>query len=261
MGNVEYSPQDEKHPIKPRSPYGASKAAARHIVKVYRESYNLYAVHGILFNHEGLKRSEEFVTRKITKGIARIVKAIQDGKPFEPIKLGNLDAKRDWSDSEDFCDGVWRMLNQDEFGDLKGYENLIPPWTDLQKRIYFANHIQEYILSSNETHSIREFCEKAIKAAGIEGYWQGKGIDEKFYIADYILDMIDVKSKVIIEVSKEFFRPNEVDLLLGDSSRARAELGWQPKISFDELVKRMVEFDLDEIRARINVAGPSQEKN
>ena len=112
FGDVATIPQDINHPIRPRSPYGASKAACRHLVKVYRESYNLYAIHGILFNHEGTKRGEEFVTRKITNGVARIHHAINNGKSFEPIELGNLDAKRDWSDSEDFVDGVWKMLNQ-----------------------------------------------------------------------------------------------------------------------------------------------------
>ncbi len=111
-GNVAYTPQDENHPAKPRSPYGASKSAARQLVKVYRESYNLYAVQGLLFNHEGVRRGEEFVTRKITKGVARIKKAISEGKSFEPIELGNVKARRDWSDAEDFVDGIWKMLNQ-----------------------------------------------------------------------------------------------------------------------------------------------------
>ena len=141
-GNVDYSPQDMKHPLKPRSPYGASKASARHIVKVYRESYNLYAVHSILFNHEGTKRGEEFVTRKITKNVARIYHAIKNKQSFAPLELGNLDSKRDWSDSEDFVTGVWKMLNQEE--------------------------PKDYILASDETHSIREFVEKAFNRAGID---------------------------------------------------------------------------------------------
>ncbi len=241
FGDVDYSPQDNKHPIKPRSPYGASKAAARHIVKVYRESFNLYALHGVLFNHEGIKRSEEFVTRKITKGIARIVKSIEKGELFEPIRLGNLDAKRDWSDSEDFVEGVWLMMNQPILIKTDGVEH--------QKGTHCGTIInpipKEYILSSNETHSIREFIEKALKFAKIEGYWQGKGADEKFYLADYILDSVNIKSSVIIEVSKEFFRPNEVETLWGDSTPARTELGWTPKISFDNLVKKMLYYDLN----------------
>ena len=130
FGDVDYTPQDIKHPIKPRSPYGASKAAARHIVKVYRESYNLFAIHSILFNHEGVKRGEEFVTRKITKGVARIKNSLDKGEKFEPLQLGNVNSRRDWSDSEDFVKGVWAMLNQSE--------------------------PNEYVLSSNETHSVKE---------------------------------------------------------------------------------------------------------
>lgn len=215
-GNVDYSPQDINHPIKPRSPYGASKAAARHLVKVYRESYNMYAVHGILFNHEGTKRGEEFVTRKISKGVARI-KDTLDSMLFEeeapePIELGNLDAKRDWSDSRDFVEGVWLMLNQDS--------------------------PKDYILSSGETHSIREFIEKAFAVAGIKGSWHGEGLEEVFVDGD----------QVLVKINPEFYRPAEVDLLLGDSTPIRKELGWEPKISFDKLVESMVQYDLDETR-------------
>ena len=215
-GNVDYSPQDINHPIKPRSPYGASKAAARHLVKVYRESYNMYAVHGILFNHEGTKRGEEFVTRKISKGVARIKDAL-DSMIFEeeapdPIELGNLDAKRDWSDSRDFVEGVWLMLNQDS--------------------------PKDYILSSGEAHSIREFIEKAFVVAGIKGSWRGEGLEEIFVDGD----------QVLVKINPEFYRPAEVDLLLGDSTPIRKELGWEPKISFDKLVESMVQYDLDETR-------------
>lgn len=215
-GNVDYSPQDINHPIKPRSPYGASKAAARHLVKVYRESYNMYAVHGILFNHEGTKRGEEFVTRKISKGVARIKDAL-DSMLFEeevpePIELGNLDAKRDWSDSRDFVEGVWLMLNQDS--------------------------PKDYILSSGEAHSIRDFIEKAFAVAGIKGSWHGEGLEEVFVDGD----------QVLVKINPEFYRPAEVDLLLGDSTPIRKELGWEPKISFDKLVESMVQYDLDETR-------------
>jgi len=218
-GNVDYSPQDLKHPLKPRSPYGASKASARHIVKVYRESYNLFAIHSILFNHEGTKRGEEFVTRKITKNVARIYHAIKNSEPFEPLELGNLDSKRDWSDSEDFVKGVWLMLNQEE--------------------------PRDYILSSDETHSIREFAEKAFEAAGIEGVWHGKGISEEYSVPNYAGDIGSIKSSVLLKINEEFYRPAEVELLLGDSSLAREKLNWEPKISFDELVLKMVKFDID----------------
>ena len=217
FGDVDYSPQDIKHPIKPRSPYGASKAAARHILKVYRESYGMYAVHGILFNHEGTKRGEEFVTRKITKGVARIKHHLETKlsiEELEPIRLGNLNAKRDWSDSEDFVDGVWLMLNQKE--------------------------PKDYVLSSGETHSIREFVEAAFKTLEIHGEWIGEGLDEK-----YALD-----GRVLVEVDHSYYRPAEVSLLLGDSSPIREELGWKPKISFDELVKKMVQYDFNEKKTK-----------
>ena len=221
-GDVDYSPQDIKHPIKPRSPYGASKAAARHLVKVYRESHNIYAVHGNLFNHEGTKRGKEFVTRKITKGVARIKQEInahmESGyqSSVRPLELGNLDAKRDWSDSEDFVEGVWLMLNQDT--------------------------PKDYILSSNETHSIREFIELAFDAAGFydtDTEWRGEGLEE-----EYVCN-IGNRWVTLVKINPKFFRPAEVDLLLGDSNPIREELGWSPKVSFDKLVHKMVKFDLD----------------
>jgi GDPmannose 4,6-dehydratase len=219
FGDVLYSPQDIFHPVRPRSPYGASKSSARHLVKVYRESYNLYAVHGILFNHEGTKRGEEFVTRKISKGIARIFHALNNQKTFEPIELGNLDAKRDWSDSEDFVDGVWKMLNQEK--------------------------PKDYVLSSNETHSIREFIEKGFATANIFGVWNGNGTEEQFSITTKCAITNNAQSSVLVKINPKFYRPAEVDLLWGDSTPARKELGWNPKISFDKLVSRMVNYDID----------------
>ncbi len=217
-GNVDYSPQDMNHPLKPRSPYGASKASARHIVKVYRESYNLYAIHSILFNHEGTKRGEEFVTRKITKNVARIHNAIKNNKPFAPLELGNLDSKRDWSDSEDFVTGVWKMLNQKK--------------------------PKNYILSSDETHSIREFVEKAFLRAGIEGVWHGEGLREEYSLPNYVMEEGNVQSSVLVKINEKFYRPAEVELLLGDSTSTRKELDWSPKVSFEDLVNKMVDFDI-----------------
>ena len=219
LGDVDYSPQDINHPVKPRSPYAASKASARHIVKVWRESYGLYAVHSILFNHEGVRRGEEIVTRKITKNVARIKSELtahfESGhqSSVEPMELGNLDAKRDWSDSEDFVKGVWMMLNQDR--------------------------PKDYLLASGETHSIREFAEKAFMFAGISGGWKGEGLNEEYGIQS--------KSEWIslIKINPKFFRPAEVDVLLGDPSSAEKELGWERTISFDSLVERMVKSDLE----------------
>lgn len=217
LGNVDYSPQDENHPLKPRSPYGAAKAAARHIVKVYRESYNLFAIQGLLYNHESERRGEEFVTRKITKNIARIKKAINKNEKFEPLELGNIDTKRDWSHAKDFVRGIWLMLNQSE--------------------------PKEYILSSGEAHTVREFIEKAFKMAGIYGEWVGKDTAEK-YILKKTLNSIYYDNQILVKINPEFYRPAEVDLLLGDSNKAHKELNWKLDISFDSLIKIMVENDL-----------------
>jgi GDPmannose 4,6-dehydratase len=218
FGDVIIAPQTEEHPLRPRSPYGASKASARHLVKVYRESYGLYAIQGWLFNHEGTRRGEEFVTRKITKNVARIKHAIENQIPFEPIKLGNLESKRDWSDAEDFVEGVWLMLNQDE--------------------------PKEYVLSSNETHTIKEFVELAFKAAGIDGIWVGEKLDTLYLLPNYLSDFAGVPQLKLVQIDEKFYRPAEVDLLLGDSTKAREELGWKPKTSFKELVDKMVRHDI-----------------
>jgi len=220
-GDVAYIPQDENHPAKPRSPYGASKSAARQLVKVYRESYRLYAIQGLLFNHEGTRRGEEFVTRKITKGVARIKKAIIEGKSFVPIELGNVKAKRDWSDAEDFVKGIWLMLNQ--------------------------KAPNEYVLSSNETHTIAEFVWYAFKAADIEGAWHGQSESSEFSISTKDAIKYDPVVSVLVKINPKFYRPAEVDLLLGDSTKARKELGWKPETSFEQLVDKMVKNDLKQI--------------
>jgi GDPmannose 4,6-dehydratase len=217
FGNVQYSPQDENHPLKPRSPYGASKAASRQLVKVYRESYGIYAIQGWLFNHEGTRRGEEFVTRKITKNVARIFNALKNKEDFIPLELGNIEAKRDWSDAEDFIEGVWMMLNQDEYNSN------------------YSGEPKEYIFSSNETHTIKEFAEKAFKHAGIEGEWIGEGEHIMFANKD---------KKILIQINPKFYRPAEVEVLLGNSDKARQELNWNPKISFDNLIEKMIKNDM-----------------
>lgn len=245
FGDVIYTPQDELHPFRPRSVYGVGKCSAAYLVKVYRESYKMYAVQGLLFNHESERRGAHFVTRKITKGVAKIAKAIQDGQPFEPIYLGNLDAKRDWSHAEDFMRGVWMMLNQEQFRkDLKD----VPV-----DQLYNKTHT--YVLSSDETHTIREFVERSAEAAGIKGTWVGNGLDERFvFLTDFVKKNNPYCSS-LVAIKQDFYRPNEVNLLMGDSKLARIELGWKPEISFDTLVKRMVSCDLHEIGARPFVAS------
>jgi len=230
-GNVAYVPQDENHPARPRSPYGASKSAARQLVKVYRESYHLYAIQGLLFNHEGTRRGEEFVTRKITKGVARIKKAIVEGKSFEPIELGNVKAKRDWSDAEDFVKGIWLMLNQEKCR------------IDMDSNM----KIEEYVLSSNETHTIAEFVWYAFKAAGVEGAWHGEAELAEFSISTKDAIKYEPIASVLVKINPKFYRPAEVDLLLGDSTKARRELGWKPETSFEQLVEKMVLNDLKQI--------------
>ncbi len=232
FGDVQYSPQDINHPFRSRSPYAAAKVAAHQIVKVYRESYNLYALQPICFNYESERRGEEFVTRKITKGVAKIYHAIKNNFPIEPIELGNLDSQRDWSDCEDFVDGVWKMLNQ---------PTLKP---------------KEYVLASGETHTIREFIEKTVLNSGVIKEWRKK-YDLKgeielswgpFYTEKdaLVLNAVEYTDCFLplIKINSKFYRPNEVSLLCGDSTPIRQDLGWEPKTSFLELVKKMVAHDI-----------------
>jgi GDPmannose 4,6-dehydratase len=199
-------PLKETTPFYPRSPYGCAKVFAYWITKNYRESYNLFACNGILFNHESERRGETFVTRKITRGLARI-KLGKEDKLF----LGNIDAKRDWGHAKDYVYGMWLMLQQDKPDD--------------------------YLLATGETHTVREFAEKAAKHLGFDLVWKGKGVNEKG---------IDKKTgKTIIEIDPKYFRPAEVDILLGDPSKAKKMLGWEPKIKFDELAKLMAQSDLE----------------
>ena len=203
-GLVQEVPQKETTPFYPRSPYGVAKLYGFWITKNYRESYNMFACNGILFNHESPRRGPTFVTRKITRGLNMILKGERD-----TLVMGNLDAKRDWGHAKDYVEGMWRILQADKPDD--------------------------YVLSTNEFHSVREFIEKSFGLKGFDIKWKGKGIEEIGY---------DSKTgRELIFVSEKYFRPAEVEELLGDSTKARTELGWEPKYSFDELVKEMVEED------------------
>ncbi|MBP2316547.1 GDP-mannose 4,6-dehydratase [Azospirillum soli] len=205
FGKVQETPQKETTPFYPRSPYAAAKLYAYWITVNYREAYGLHASNGILFNHEGPTRGETFVTRKITRAVA----AIQLGRQNR-LYLGNLDAKRDWGHARDFVEGMWRMLQQPEPDD--------------------------YVLATGETHSIREFAELAFSHIGRRIVWKGTGVDEK--------GIDEASGEVLIEVDPRYFRPTEVDLLLGDPSKAREKLGWVHRTPFPELVREMVESDL-----------------
>ncbi len=205
FGLVQAVPQNETTPFYPRSPYGVAKLYGHWITKNYRESYDMYACSGILFNHESERRGLEFVTRKITNAVARIKLGLQD-----KVELGNMSAKRDWGHSKDYVYAMWLMLQQDAPDD--------------------------YVVSTGETHEVREFVDLAFKAAGIELEWKGEGVDET---------AVDkATGKVVVSVNPQFFRPAEVELLLGDPTKAETKLGWKREVSFNELVERMVKNDL-----------------
>ena len=231
-GKVRETPQRETTPFYPRSPYAAAKLYAYWITINYREAYGLFACNGILFNHESPIRGETFVTRKITRAVARIKLEMQ-----ETLYLGNLNAKRDWGYAGDFVKAMWMILQQD-----------LP---------------NDYVIATGESHSVREFTEKAFLEAGIELEWRGFGIEETGVVAGINTDSAEVTpgtgsqsagdavatpriGDTVVRVDPGYFRPTEVDLLLGDPSKARAELGWEPTVSFDELVKMMVREDLKE---------------
>lgn len=248
FGDVICTPQNETHPFRPRSPYGAAKCAAMHLVKVYRESYELYAIQGMLFNHESERRGEEFVTRKITKGLARIAKAIQNGHKFESIHLGNLSACRDWSHASDFVDAIWRMLNQEQFN-IDIWQSVCDLPKEQWTKILSAN-IKEYVVASGETHTIRDFitsCIVHLQNVGVMPpcQWSGADMDEKLLIDDTYAKEHNL-SREIVTIDSTFYRPADVHLLLGDPSLIRKDLGWKQKISFDTLTKRMVDSDLYE---------------
>jgi len=220
FGQVAETPQSEKTPFHPRSPYGCSKVYSYYITINYRESYGLHASNGILFNHESERRGENFVTRKITRTLARIKLGLLDN-----LFLGNLDAKRDWGHAEDAVEAMWLILQQDEPDD--------------------------YVIGTGETHSVREFLEEAAKVLGMNIKSNGeKGKEEEY---------IDETGRVIVKIDAEYFRPAEVDLLCANPAKAKTKLGWQPKTKFKELVKRMVEYDLKLAQKEAYLSGKENE--
>ena len=214
FGLVQAIPQCETTPFYPRSPYGVAKLYGHWITKNYRESYGLFTCSGILFNHESERRGKEFVTRKITDAAARIKFGIQ-----EYVELGNLDSKRDWGHSKDYVRAMWLMLQQDKPDD--------------------------YVVATNETRTVREFVEIAFRTAGIDIEWQGTGVNE--------VGIDKATGKTVVKVSEKFFRPAEVDILLGNPEKAEKTLGWTREISFAELVERMVRNDLALVEKEIRI--------
>ena len=216
FGKVAETPQNEKTPFYPRSPYGVAKVYAFWITVNYREAYGLFAVNGILFNHESPRRGETFVSRKITRAVARIAIGAQDR-----LYLGNLDAKRDWGYAKDYVDAMWRMLQADVADD--------------------------YVVATGDTRTVREFCERAFAGVGIDLVWRGHGLEEKGF---------DRKTgKALVEIDPRYLRPTEVDLLVGNASKARKELGWTPTTGFEELVSLMVQSDVALAESEARAAG------
>ncbi len=216
FGLVQEMPQTEKTPFYPRSPYGVAKLYGHWITKNYRESYGMFACSGILFNHESERRGKEFVTRKITDSVARIKLGIQ-----ECLELGNMDSKRDWGHSKDYVRAMWLMLQQD-----------MP---------------DDYVIATNETRTVREFVEIAFEEVGISLAWEGSGVNE--------IGRDTATGNVVVRVNPQFFRPAEVDVLLGNPAKAEKTLGWKREISFRELVKRMVMNDMELVRKEIKAVS------
>jgi GDPmannose 4,6-dehydratase len=207
FGKVRETPQTEKTPFYPRSPYGVAKVFGYFITKNYRESFGLFACNGILFNHESPKRGKQFVTRKITHSVAKIKLGYQDF-----FEIGNLDAKRDWGFAGDFVEAMWLILQQDK--------------------------PEDYVIGTGKNHSVREFVEESFKVAGMPITWEGKGLNE---VGKY-------NGKIVVKVSPKFYRPAEVDFLLSNPAKAKKELGWEPNTKFKELVRMMVESDLEHLK-------------
>jgi len=210
-GKVQEIPQTEQTPFYPRSPYAAAKLYAYWIVVNYREAYNLFACNGILFNHESERRGKTFVTRKVSVAVSKIMLGLQDS-----LSIGNLDAKRDWGYAPEYCEGMWRMLQ--------------------------AEKPNDYVLATGETHTVREFIEESFSTLEQEIEWEGKGIDEK--------GILKSSGKIVVTIDPRYFRLTEVDLLIGDPAKVKKELGWVPRVTFEELVKIMVNSDYNKQKER-----------
>jgi GDPmannose 4,6-dehydratase len=215
---VQETPQTERTPFYPRSPYAVAKLYAYWIIVNYREAYNMFATNGILFNHESPMRGETFVSRKITRGVARIALGLQD-----QLFLGNLDAKRDWGHAKDYVEAMWLILQQDK--------------------------AEDFVIASGNTTSVRDFLIKSFNEVGVKLTFKGEHENEKAFVASCSNSSFQLPvGKQVMSVDKRYFRPTEVDLLLGDASKAKKQLGWEPKYALDDLVKEMVQSDVELFR-------------
>ena len=219
FGKAEEVPQSEKTLFHPRSPYGISKVAGFDLTRYHREAYDMFACTGILFNHESPRRGFEFVTRKITDGAAKIKLGLE-----KKISLGNIDAKRDWGHSKDYVKAMWMMLQQDK--------------------------PEDYVIATNETHTIREFVNESFNYLGMKLHWEGEGDKEKAYLKDG-----KNWRNILVDIAKEFYRPADVELLKGDYSKAKRELGWEPRIKFEELVREMIDADVSRLKVIEEIKG------
>lgn len=210
-GKVQETPQKETTPFYPRSPYGVAKLYAYWIVKNYREAYNLFAVNGILFNHESERRAKNFVTRKITNDLCEVFYGLKNS-----LRLGNLEARRDWGYAKEYCDAMWLMLQQ--------------------------NSPEDFVIATGKQYSVRQFIEMAAKHLGWEMEWRGTGADEKGYDKN--------SGKLIVEIDHKYLRPSEVETLIGDASLAKQKLGWQPKVDIQELISIMMKHDMQEVKRK-----------
>ena len=252
FSEVKYEPQDEKHPQSAKSPYGAAKISAGQLVRVYRGSYNLYTIHGILFNHESNRRALTFLPRHVSHNVARINHCLKNNKNFESLSVGSLDSKRDWSWSPDFIDGIWKMINQEDYRrDIDSHFSTaknLDTFSDTEQK-FLVPQLKDYVLASGEVHSVRDFIEEAFNCINVQGYWSGIGTDEKYCLPNHILEENSGLNPYLVQIDTKKYRPFDVTYLRGDATLAKTELGWNPKHNFKDLVGKMVAWDIENYKS------------
>lgn len=231
--------QNENTIINPKSPYGCAKAASRYLVNVYRQSYGLYAIQGWTFNFESFLRGEKYVTKKITKNVARIKYCLDNNKSFTPLELGNLNSYRSWQFCGDVADGIWRQLNQENYS-TEIMEKITSFWNDSETNSYIkflSKYIKPYVMSASSCHTVKEFVETAFARVNVKGTWHGEGKNQTF--------IDNTTEKILVSTNEKYFRPHDVSYLNGDASLIRKELGWKSSLTFEQLVHTMVDYDME----------------